>query len=294
MQPGPSWGDPARTSPRPSSSLRQLRLLLADFDEQQLASALAFARAIAKAPEDETATQRVGAALAMLRAEVRQHPTDPEQLLVEAGAPPALPQRRAYRLRVAIEGLKPPIVRRLLVPGDLSLAGLHVALRLAMAWPTEGSYRFLVDGAPYGCGPKDEELLLAPDSTALDDLHLGLGQTWRYGAPVEGGAWALSLRVSAVLPPEACVGRPALEGGERSAPPWATAGPPGFVRYLHAYEAPGHPSHAWARSLSPQEHPVRVAWAPLRAAFESEAWARHRRPARVREADPIHALLRGH
>ena len=39
-----------------------------------------------------------------------------------------------YQLRVALEGISPLIWRRLLVPGDYSIADLHFILQIAFDW----------------------------------------------------------------------------------------------------------------------------------------------------------------
>jgi hypothetical protein len=56
----------------------------------------------------------------------------------------------AYQLRVVLRGVSPLIWRRLLVPGDSSIADLHATLQLAFGWSDEHLNRFVIHGREYG------------------------------------------------------------------------------------------------------------------------------------------------
>ncbi len=55
-----------------------------------------------------------------------------------------------YQLRVALEGISPLIWRRLLVPGDYSIADLHFILQIAFDWDDWNLHRFFIHGKDYG------------------------------------------------------------------------------------------------------------------------------------------------
>lgn len=55
-----------------------------------------------------------------------------------------------YQLRVVLDGVSPLIWRRLLVPGDYSIADLHFILQIAFDWGDWNLNRFFIHGKDYG------------------------------------------------------------------------------------------------------------------------------------------------
>ena len=63
----------------------------------------------------------------------------------------------SYQIKVTLKGSKPPIWRRLQVPGDISLHNLHLTVQVAMGWTNSHLYRFDIEGEQYGePHPKDK------------------------------------------------------------------------------------------------------------------------------------------
>ncbi|NNN04814.1 MAG: plasmid pRiA4b ORF-3 family protein [Elusimicrobia bacterium] len=54
-----------------------------------------------------------------------------------------------YQLKVTLDGIEPPIWRRLLVPGDINLLKLHEVLQVAMGWTNSHLHQFIVGDAYY-------------------------------------------------------------------------------------------------------------------------------------------------
>jgi hypothetical protein len=77
---------------------------------------------------------------------------------------PKLPAKRkksdgrapAYQLKVGLRGAKPPIWRRLVVPGDTTLNRLHLVLQAAFDW--DDSHLYVFDTAHGLFGRPDREL----------------------------------------------------------------------------------------------------------------------------------------
>ena len=71
---------------------------------------------------------------------------------IPAGTFRFMPKRYppTYQLKVTLEGSKPPIWRRLQVPGNLTLAELHVVLQVAMGWMDGHLHEFEIGGTRYG------------------------------------------------------------------------------------------------------------------------------------------------
>ena len=55
-----------------------------------------------------------------------------------------------YQLRVVVHGISPLIWRRLLVPDQATIAGLHAIVQTAFGWSGEHLHSFTVHGAQYG------------------------------------------------------------------------------------------------------------------------------------------------
>src|SRR5438132_12940825 len=60
-----------------------------------------------------------------------------------------------YQLKVTLKDSKPPIWRRILVRGDVSLAKLHQILQIAMGWDDSHLHQFIVGGTYYGLPDPD-------------------------------------------------------------------------------------------------------------------------------------------
>ena len=62
------------------------------------------------------------------------------------------PLPSVYQLRVVVHGVSPLIWRRLLLPADTTIAGLHAVLQIAFGWTGTHRHRFVVQGREYGIG----------------------------------------------------------------------------------------------------------------------------------------------
>lgn len=55
-----------------------------------------------------------------------------------------------YRLRIMVAGISPLIWRRLLAPGQTTLAELHAVVQTVFGWGGEHLHRFVIHGTEYG------------------------------------------------------------------------------------------------------------------------------------------------
>ena len=68
------------------------------------------------------------------------------------GAMQPAPLPSVYQLRVVVRGVSPLIWRRLLIPADTTIDGLHAVLQVAFGWTGTHLHRSVVQGREYGIG----------------------------------------------------------------------------------------------------------------------------------------------
>ncbi|TDQ05841.1 plasmid pRiA4b ORF-3 family protein [Labedaea rhizosphaerae] len=181
------------------------------------------------------------------------------------------PRKDSYVIRVDLEGSKPPIWRRLRVPGTLTLADLHEVLQVAFDWDGSHLHTFafgaLTAGDPDGAVEFD-----------LDETEVAISQVApNPGAKLEyvydhGDNWTHLLRVEKVEPPDADHPIACLDG-RRAAPMEDSGGPVGWSAKVAAAADPEHPHHdvvlEWFDGIVPDLEAFDVAAvdAALRARF---------------------------
>lgn len=176
---------------------------------------------------------------------------------------------RGFRMRLDLHGAKPPIWRRLELPGDLTLPRVHDVIQAAMGWYDSHLHRFRTGGdhrSPYFITDFDldegEEALLEND-VRLDQILAEKGDQLWYEYDF-GDGWDHKLVVEEVLdsppdtvrctagrmacPPEDCGGL----GGYEEIVAWVRSGydddrlPPGFEDAEHGHSwlpLEWHPDH---------------------------------------------------
>jgi hypothetical protein len=154
---------------------------------------------------------------------------------------PAPTDVRGYRVRLDLHGAKPPVWRRLELPGSLTLSQLHDVIQAAMGWFNSHLHRFRTGSdhrSPYFVTPFDleeGEQGVLEDEVRLDQLvHTAGDQLWyEYDF---GDGWDHVLKLEEVLdepsdtvrctggrmacPPEDCGGL----GGYKALASWVRSG----------------------------------------------------------------------
>lgn len=174
-------------------------------------------------------------------------------------APPALVPEvdgDVYELDVTLEGIEPPITRRLEVRGGLTLAGLHVVLQAAMGWEDSHLHEFKIGRATYGCPDDDDWGAKVKDEAEvrLDEvLRRGLRFRYRYDF---GDSWGHAVRVVRVRPADDDTPPARCTGGARACPPEDCGGPHSYLDLLDAFADARHPDHAraveWLGDVDPE------------------------------------------
>lgn len=157
------------------------------------------------------------------------------------------PQTRTkiIQLKISLDGVQPPIWRRLQVPGDISLFKLHFVFQIAMGWTNSHLHEFHIAGQYYGTLFEDEweEREIRPESDyQLEQVIPGKGFQFGYLYDF-GDSWEHTVRVEDILESTGEQHYPACLAGARACPPEDVGGTGGFEEFLEAIADPNHPEH---------------------------------------------------
>ncbi|NTW88313.1 MAG: plasmid pRiA4b ORF-3 family protein [Desulfobulbaceae bacterium] len=152
-----------------------------------------------------------------------------------------------YQLKVTLKHCKPPIWRRVLVPGHLSLAKLHDVLQISLGWTDTHLHQFTIGKNHYGDPSTDEgwglSKILDERRHKLCDLESAIAKGFTYEYDF-GDGWEHQIKVEKIVPPEENPPRhPLLLGGKRACPPEDVGGPYGYQEFLEAIADPEHEEH---------------------------------------------------
>ena len=86
--------------------------------------------------------------------------------------------RQIFQLKMSLDGVRPPVWRRVLVPAGYTLDRVHRVVQYAMGWRDCHLHSFEIDGVQYGEPDPDGELALR------DELDVRLDAVARQGQPV--------------------------------------------------------------------------------------------------------------
>jgi hypothetical protein len=150
--------------------------------------------------------------------------------------------RMIYQVRITLEGVSPPVWRRVLLPAGFTLDRVHRVVQYAMGWNNYHLHVFETDGVQYGVPDPDELLDLHDELDARLDSVAGKGGRLRYTYDF-GDWWEHDLLVEDVLPADPEMYYPVCVAGERACPPEDVGGARGYAELLAALADPHHPDH---------------------------------------------------
>lgn len=136
----------------------------------------------------------------------------------------------AYQLKVTLLQVKPPVWRRLVLPGQWHLGRVHDAVQIAMGW--EDMHLHVFRSGEREIGRPDGDLMgdLEREQTArLADIVAGVGDRFDYWYDF-GDDWIHRLVVEDVLPHAAAA---RCTGGRGACPPEDCGGPWRYAEMRH-------------------------------------------------------------
>ena len=150
------------------------------------------------------------------------------------------------QLIVTLKHIEPPIWRRIVVPGEITLLQLHNVIQATMGWTNSHLHEFRIGSAKYGT-PSDDPWDADPpaeseDETRLNEVLHHKGLTFEYTYDF-GDNWEHEIVVEDILPTESDRRGAYCPGGARRCPPEDVGGPFSYQEFLEAIADPGHEEH---------------------------------------------------
>jgi len=154
-----------------------------------------------------------------------------------------------YQLKIVLLGSKPPVWRRLQVPGNANLGWLHSVLQTALGWTNSHLHHFLTgevryaephenDGMGFDETPERDEnkftlMQIAPEKGAQFGYEYDFGDSWEHKITVEK-----------IRPPDPAAATVAVcLDGARACPPEDCGGVWGYADLLRILKNPKHPEY---------------------------------------------------
>ncbi len=164
--------------------------------------------------------------------------------------PPRTPNKEAansiYQLKVTLKDSKPPIWRRIHVPGIITLLKLHGALQVVMGWDDNHLHQYIVDGVFYGTRDREFEMIdsgteiVNERGVKLCQIAPDVGSRFVYEYDF-GDGWQHQVVVEKLLPAKPGAAYPVCIAGKRACPPEDVGGVWGYSDFLKVIRDPSHP-----------------------------------------------------
>ena len=148
-----------------------------------------------------------------------------------------------YQVKVTLDGIRPPIWRRILVTSDTTLSKLHRILQVVMGWADYHLHQFIINGTYYGIHDPDLMFdLKDEEKMKLDMVVLQKQKKFIYEYDF-GDSWYHNILIEKILPPDTKKHYPVCIKGKRACPPEDCGGEGGYYYFLEAIQDPDHPEH---------------------------------------------------
>jgi hypothetical protein len=141
-----------------------------------------------------------------------------------------------HQLKVTLEGVEPPIWRRIVVPSDFTLFDLHRVIQVVMGWENSHLHDFTIKRQRYAV-PDSDDFGNPLDETNATLLNVARPRTKILYQYDFGDGWNHVIVVEKVLD-GAETSPPACIDGARACPPEDSGGPWGYLEKLQALANP--------------------------------------------------------
>jgi hypothetical protein len=196
----------------------------------------------------------------------------------------AAPEKRAatgvLSLKVTLRDIRPPIWRRIVMPGTMNLHDLHMAIQLTMGWTDSHLHAFDIDGRQYGDPAITDDVADEARQTLNGLVKSGVNR-FRYDYDF-GDDWGHDVLIEKAPPANSASAYPACVAGKRNCPPEDCGGAWGYAELLTVLADPAHSRYQEQREwigedFDPEAFSVDEADAILAAAFRRKPGASRKR-----------------
>jgi len=151
-----------------------------------------------------------------------------------------------YQLRIDLDGTRPPIWRRVLVPAYITFGDLNVVVESAMGWG--GYHLHMFTAAGWYIGAPDPNIPGGMDDILDEDLELVSDYLTELGDRVKfeydfGDGWMHTIKLEKITAPDPKQHYPVCIKGRRACPPDDVGGTWGYKMFLDALGDPSHHDH---------------------------------------------------
>lgn len=188
-----------------------------------------------------------------------------------------MPSEEIFQIKVVLQGCKPPIWRRVLVPADTSLFDLHKTIQVAMGWTNSHLHQFIKDERFYRV-PHEEDWgpVIDERDIHIRDIAPSEGDKFVYEYDF-GDGWGHTVTVEKILPVDPHLRYPHCVKGKRACPPEDVGGIWGYEEFLEAMRDPDHVEHEsylewWGEPFDPDEFDIEETNQMLQEIDEMEWW----------------------
>ena len=149
--------------------------------------------------------------------------------------------RKVYQIRVALEGVRPPIWRRIEVTSDTALEKLHLILQVVMGWDNCHLHQFTIGSVHYG-QPDPDYSLEIENETNVKLYQVASRENTRFIYEYDfGDNWEHTVLIEKILPLETGKYYPFCLKGKRACPPEDVGGTGGYADFIEVIQEVKHP-----------------------------------------------------
>lgn len=154
-----------------------------------------------------------------------------------------------HQLHITLLGSRPKIWRRLLVPADMKLAGLHKTIQIAFGWTDSHLHQFIKGEKFYTIRLKDDwtwdempNIDYKKENTCISDLLHSEKEAIVYEYDF-GDGWEHEIVLEKILPASPEQHLPVCLDGRRAGPPEDCGGIHGYAELLRILKNPQHKAY---------------------------------------------------
>ena len=191
--------------------------------------------------------------------------------MARSAAPKTAVADGVVSLKVTLKGTKPPVWRRILVPGSMKLGDLSEAILTAMGWSGGHLHAFDVDGRQYGDPSNTDDVADEERLTLNGVIKSGVK---RFGYDYDfGDGWERVVAIEKTTAPVPGAAYPACVDGRRNCPPEDCGEVWAYAELLEILSDPAHPEREerleWiGGDFDPEAFDVSIADERLAARFK--------------------------